>query len=171
MMVLDDLGRQRVPVRELMNRWIVPLDRNVDYMALHTGTKFQVPFDVTVVFSSNLAPAEIGDPAFLRRLGYKIHVGPLDEDGYREVFRQSCARAGLPPDDFGADFLIRKLHVENDLPLYATIPYDVISKLRDRALYLGEQPRLDADALRWAWDLYFAPDEDRSGARSLDDLR
>ncbi|MCM5572087.1 ATP-binding protein [Burkholderiaceae bacterium FT117] len=171
MMILDDLGRQRIPVRELLNRWIVPLDRNVDYMALHTGTKFRVPFDVTVVFSSNLAPSDIGDPAFLRRLGYKIHVGALDEAGYREVFRQACARAGLVYDEFAADFLIRVMHAENRLPLYATIPYDVLSKLRDRATFLGEQPRLDPDSLRWAWDLYFAPDEDLGGARSLDDLR
>ena len=169
MMILDDLGRQRVPVRELMNRWIVPLDRNVDYMALHTGTKFRVPFDVSVVFSSNLAPAEIGDPAFLRRLGYKIHIGALDEVGYREVFRQACSRAGLPDDQFAADYLIRRLHQDDHLPLYATIPYDVISKLRDRAAFLGEPPRLDAESLRWAWDLYFAPDEDAAGARSLDD--
>jgi Mn-dependent DtxR family transcriptional regulator len=169
MMILDDLGRQRVPVRDLMNRWIVPLDRSIDFLALHTGTKFEVPFDVAVVFSSNLAPAEIGDPAFLRRLGYKIHVGALDEHGYRQVFRQACARAGLPASDFAADFLIRVMHVENDLPLYATIPYDVISKLRDRALFLGEAPKLDAESLRWAWNLYFAPDEDIGGARSLDD--
>lgn len=171
MMILDDLGRQRVPVRQLMNRWIVPLDRNADYMALHTGTKFRVPFDVSVVFSSNLSPADIGDPAFLRRLGYKIYIGALDESGYREVFRQACARAGLPFEEAAADFLIRGLHGENRLPLYPTIPFDVISKLRDQALFLGEEPRMDPDSLRWAWDLYFAPDESSGGARSLDDLR
>lgn len=171
MMILDDLGRQRVPVRELMNRWIVPLDRNVDYMALHTGTKFRVPFDVTVVFSSNLSPTEIGDPAFLRRLGYKIYIGALDEAGYREVFRQACVRANLPHDEDAANFLIRGLHAENRLPLYATIPYDVISKLRDQAMFMGEEPRLDPESLRWAWNLYFAPDEGSDGARSLDDLR
>ena len=171
MMILDDLGRQRVPVRELMNRWIVPLDRNVDYMALHTGTKFRVPFDVTVVFSSNLSPTEIGDPAFLRRLGYKIYIGALDETGYREVFRQACVRSGLPHDQAAADFLIRGLHAENRLPLFATIPYDVISKLRDQARFMGEEPRLDPDSLRWAWNLYFAPDEGRDDAHTLDDLR
>ncbi|MDT3679996.1 MAG: ATP-binding protein [Burkholderiaceae bacterium] len=169
MMILDDLGRQRVPVRELMNRWIVPLDRNVDYMALHTGTKFQVPFDANVVFSSNLPPSEIGDPAFLRRLGYKIHVGPLDEGGYREVFRQACKRSNLEFDQAAADYLIGTLHARSGLPLYATIPHDVISKLRDRATYLGEQPRIDGESLRWAWDLYFAADESLGTAPSLDD--
>lgn len=171
MMVLDDLGRQRVPARELMNRWIVPLDRQVDYLALHTGTKFRVPFDVSIVFSSNLTPAEIGDPAFLRRLGYKIHLGPLDEDGYREVCRQACARAGLPYEAAMADYLIGELHAADRLPLYATVPYDVIGKLRDRAVFLGEAPRFDRESLRWAWNLYFAPDETLGGARSLDEVR
>ncbi|MFP5406032.1 MAG: ATP-binding protein, partial [Gammaproteobacteria bacterium] len=169
MMILDDLGRQRMPVRELMNRWIVPLDRNVDYMALHTGTKFQIPFDVNVVFSSNLPPSEIGDPAFLRRLGYKVHVGALDAPGYREVVRQACARSNLKFDPAAADYLIGTLHAGSGLPLYATIPYDVLSKLRDRALYLGEAPRLDRESLRWAWDLYFAADETLGDVRSLDE--
>ena len=168
MMILDDLGRQRMPVRELLNRWIVPLDRRVDYLALHTGTKFRVPFDVNVVFSSNLLPSEIGDPAFLRRLGYKIHVGALDRAGYREVFRQACVKNELEPDLESADYLIDTLHREARLPLYAIVPFDVLGKLRDRARYLGQAPRLDVESLRWAWNLYFAPDEARD-ARTLDE--
>jgi len=168
MMILDDLGRQRMPVRELLNRWIVPLDRRVDYLALHTGTKFRVPFDVNVVFSSNLLPSEIGDPAFLRRLGYKIHVGALDRAGYREVFRQACVKNELEPDLESADYLIDTLHREARLPLYAIVPFDVLAKLRDRARYLGQAPRLDVESLRWAWNLYFAPDEARD-ARTLDE--
>ena len=113
-------------------------------------------------------PSELGDPAFLRRLGYKIHVGALEPDGYREVFRQACRRTGLQFDPAAEDFLIR-LHADNRLPLYATIPFDVISKLRDRARYDGEAPRADEESLRWAWDLYFAPDESLGGAPSLDE--
>jgi len=171
MMILDDLGRQRVSARELMNRWIVPLDRGVDYMALHTGTKFRVPFDVSVVFSSNLAPQMLGDPAFSRRLGYKIHLGALDEAGYREVIRQACERSDVPFEESMADFLIHDLHRVSGMPLYATIPYDVVSKLRDRASFQGGAARLTTDGIRWAWDLYFAPDEDEGGAPSLDELR
>lgn len=171
MMVVDDLGRQRVPPRELLNRWIVPLDRRVDYMALHTGTKFRVPFDVGVVFSSNFPPAQLGDPAFSRRLGYKIHLGALDEPGYREVFRQACRRSGIAHQERAADYLIRELHGAAGMPLYATIPYDVVSKLRDRALFLGIEPEFTEDGLRWAWDLYFSPDDFETGAPSLDDLR
>lgn len=171
MMIIDDLGRQRVSARELMNRWIVPLDRGVDYMTLHTGTKFRVPFDVGVVFSSNLAPSLLGDPAFSRRLGYKIHLGALAEAAYREVCRQACERSGIPHDEAMVDYLVRELHEKRGIPLYATIPYDVVSKLRDRAAYLGGSGRLSAEGLEWAWDLYFAPDEDEGGKPSLDDLR
>ena len=171
MMIIDDLGRQRVPARELLNRWIVPLDRGVDYMALHTGTKFRVPFDVGVVFSSNLPPAQLGDPAFSRRLGYKVHLGALSEPGYREVFKQACQRSGIEHRPEMADFLIHVLHRSAGMPLYATIPYDVVSKIRDRAAFLGIEPELSEDGLKWAWSLYFAPDEDSAGAPSLDDLR
>ena len=95
--VIDDLGRQRVSARELMNRWIVPLDRRVDYLSLHTGGKFVVPFDVKVIFLSNLAPEELVDPAFARRMGYKIHIQPLEASGYRTVIGQACARSGVRP--------------------------------------------------------------------------
>ena len=76
--IIDDLGRQRCSPAELMNRWIVPMDRRIDYLSLHTGHKFLVPFDVIVVFSSNLPPEQLADGAFLRRIGYKIHVGAAD---------------------------------------------------------------------------------------------
>lgn len=171
MMIIDDLGRQRVSARELLNRWIVPLDHSVDYMTLHTGTKFRVPFDVGVVFSSNLAPGLLGDPAFSRRLGYKIHLGAIGEAGYREVFRQACERSGIAYAETMFEYLVRDLHGRRGLPLYPTIPYDVVSKLRDRAAFLGVPAQLTTDGLEWAWDLYFAPDEDEGGTPNLDDLR
>ncbi|MFD2270626.1 hypothetical protein ACFS07_04460 [Undibacterium arcticum] len=94
--VIDDLGRQLVSPQDLMNRWIVPLDRRRDYLTLHTGYKFQIPFDVIVVFSSNQDPKELADEAFLRRLGYKIEIGPLNEQQYRQVFRQVCSELAIP---------------------------------------------------------------------------
>jgi hypothetical protein len=93
--IVDDLGRQLVSPQDLMNRWIVPLDRHVDYFALHTGKKFEVSFDVIVVFSSNLQPSKLADEAFLRRLGYKIFVGPLPEADYRRIFTQVCEQNGI----------------------------------------------------------------------------
>lgn len=153
--VVDDLGRQRISPRELLNRWIVPLDRQVDYLALHTGNKFQVPFDATVIFSSNLTPDELTDAAFARRLGYKIPIGALSEKGYREVIAQACQRAGLAVDAQSVDFMIGRLHPSYDQAYLPCIPYDVISKIRDRAMYLGHSPRLTPELIEWAWRLYF----------------
>ena len=153
--VVDDFGRQRVSPYELMNRWIVPLDRRVDYLALNTGTKFSVPFDVRVVFSSNLAPEKLVDPAFARRLGYKIHLLPMNADSYRTVVTQACARSNVPPDQAGIDYLVNTLHMRNLMPFLPSLPFDVISKIADRAQYLEEPPRMTPELLDWAWANYF----------------
>ena len=153
--VVDDFGRQRVSPYELMNRWIVPLDRRVDFLALNTGTKFTVPFDVRVVFSSNLAPEKLVDPAFARRLGYKIHLLPMNADSYRTVVAQACARSGVPPDQAGIDYLVNTLHMRNLMPFLPSLPFDVISKIADRAQYLEEPPRMTPELLDWAWANYF----------------
>ena len=157
--VVDDLGRQRVSPHELMNRWIVPLDRRVDYLALNTGTKFTVPFDVRVVFSSNLAPDKLVDPAFARRLGYKIHIAAMDADAYRAVVAQACARTGVPPDAAGIDYLVNTLHQRNFQPYLPCLPFDVISKIADRAQYLAEPARMTPELLEWAWFTYFGEDD------------
>ncbi|MFM1991887.1 MAG: hypothetical protein RJA99_4844 [Pseudomonadota bacterium] len=169
MLVIDDLGRQRVAARELMNRWIVPLDRRVDHLALHTGGKFLLPFDVKVVFSSNLPPESLGDPAFSRRVGYKLRLEAMDAPRYREVIRQACGRAGVPFDDAAAEHLIAGLHARHRVPLYPTIPFDVIGRLRDRADYLGEAPVLDPEGLDWAWSVYFSADGSSGRAPTLRD--
>lgn len=162
-LVFDDLGRQRSSAHQILNRWIVPLDRRVDYLSLHTGMTFQVPFDVMVIFSSNVSPASLDDPAFVRRLGYKIRLDALDEPAYRSVFRQACARAGVDYDDEAADYLIRVLHAGSGMPLLAAYPYDLVTKVRDRAVYQGVRPRLTPEALRWAWTLYFAYESEDEG--------
>ena len=153
--VVDDFGRQRVSPHELMNRWIVPLDRRVDYLALNTGTKFSVPFDVRVVFSSNLAPEELVDPAFARRLGYKIQLVPMNAQNYRAVVAQACARSGVPPDPAAIDYLVNTLHMRNLMPYLPSLPFDVISKIADRARYLEQAPRMTPELLDWAWANYF----------------
>lgn len=153
--VIDDLGRQRVRPSELMNRWIVPLDRHVDYLTLNTGTKFTVPFDVRVIFSSNLAPTDLVDPAFARRLGYKIQIQALDAERYRGVVAQACARTGVPADPAGIDYLIHTLHPRDARPYYPCIPYDVISKIADLDRYLDQPVRMTPELLEWAWHTYF----------------
>jgi hypothetical protein len=155
-LVFDDLGRQRSSASQILNRWIVPLDRRVDYLSLHTGTSFEVPFDALVFFSSNLSPASLDDPAFVRRLGYKIRLDALDEAAYRCVFRQACERADVEHDESAADFLIDELHRRSGMPLLAAYPLDLVLKIRDRAVYEGSVARLTPEALSWAWALYFA---------------
>jgi hypothetical protein len=153
--VVDDLGRQRVSPAELMNRWIVPLDRHVDYLTLRTGTKFSVPFDVRVIFSSNLPPDSLVDPAFARRLGYKIEIEALDAAAYRDVVAQACQRTGVPEELPGVQHLIQTLHPRHGQPYLPCIPYDVISKIADLARYRQSAPRLTPEALEWAWANYF----------------
>lgn len=155
--VIDDLGRQRVSPRELMNRWIVPLDRHVDYLNLRAGGKFMVPFDVKVIFSSNLAPEELVDPAFARRLGYKIHLDPLDAAGYRTVIAQACQRTGVRPDPAAIDFLVNTLHPLHGQPYLPCVPFDIISKIADRARYLEQPSEMRPELLEWAWHMYFGP--------------
>ncbi|MEZ5645217.1 MAG: ATP-binding protein [Burkholderiaceae bacterium] len=153
--VVDDLGRQRVSPTELMNRWIVPLDRHTDHLTLSTGTKFSVPFNVRVIFSSNMPPETLVDPAFARRLGYKIEIEPLDAAAYRDVVSQACRRTGVPEELPGVQHLIQALHPRHGQPYLPCVPYDVISKIADLARYRQQPPRLTPEALDWAWANYF----------------
>lgn len=153
--IIDDLGRQRCTPDALMNRWIVPMDRGVDYLTLHTGHSFQVPFDVNVVFSSNFMPQRLSDGAFLRRLGYKIEVPPASQEEYKRLFAQACAEAALSFDAGVFDYLL-DCHRTRGVPLLACHPRDLVRQLRDLARYEERAPELDRRSLDWAWNNYFA---------------
>lgn len=153
--VVDDLGRQLVSPQELMNRWIVPLDRRRDYLTLHTGYKFEIPFDVVVVFSSNMHPAELADEAFLRRLGYKIQIGALTEDQYRSVFCEACKALDIPFSEAAFHYLVHVRHTKENRPLLACYPRDLLGQIRDLSRYEDRSPELTPDALDWAWNNYF----------------
>jgi predicted ATPase with chaperone activity len=154
--IIDDLGRQMVSPQEIMNRWIVPMERRLDYLALHTGYKFPVPFDVTVVFSSNQLPSQLADEAFLRRLGYKIRVDVLTEEQYRAVFKQVCEGLGIEYAESAFQFLLDEYHHKEGKPLLACYPRDILNQLRDYALYEKRQVELNHELLGWAWRNYFA---------------
>jgi len=153
--IIDDLGRQRCTPEALMNRWIVPMDRNVDYLTLHTGHSFQIPFDVIVVFSSNFVPQRLSDGAFLRRLGYKIEVPAASNAEYATLFRQACAGIGVGFDLDAFDYLLAR-HDERKVPLLACYPRDLMRQLRDLARYEEQGPELSRRTIDWAWDNYFA---------------
>ena len=161
--VVDDLGRQMVSPQDLMNRWIVPLDRRRDYLTLHTGYKFQIPFDVIVVFSSNIDPAQLTDEAFLRRLGYKIHIGALSEEQYRQVFRQVCDELAIPFVEDALQHLLHEYHYREGRPLLACYPRDLLGQVRDYARYESRPPVLSAQMLDWAWHNYFMPKQAGQG--------
>lgn len=154
--IIDDLGRQLISPQQLMNRWIVPMDRRKDYQALHTGYKFSMPFDVILVFSTNLSPKDVADEAFLRRLGYKIHVGPLAEADYKAIFVAVCGQYGVPYSEAAFEYLLAKLHAAHGKPLIACYPRDIVGQIRDFSMYRGVAPALTEEALEWAWSNYFA---------------
>ena len=162
--IIDDLGRQRCSPLELMNRWIVPMDRAIDFLSLHNGYTFQVPFDVVVVFSSNFLPERLSDAAFLRRLGYKIEVPALSESEYEQVFAQTCARYGVAFDAQAFRYLLHQLHYRCNVALLACYPRDLIRQVRDLARYEGTAMVLNDTVLEWAWNNYIAGASQRSGS-------
>ncbi|PKO25561.1 MAG: ATPase [Betaproteobacteria bacterium HGW-Betaproteobacteria-8] len=158
LLIIDDLGRQLAPATDIMNRWIVPLDRRVDYLSLHTGKKFMLPFDVIVVFSTNLSPTKLADDAFLRRLGYKIYVGALSEDEYAVITRQVCEELQIPFTEQGFKYLLHGLHEKYGKPLFACIPRDILEQVRDFARFENVPAEMSSDLLDWAWGNYFTHD-------------
>jgi len=164
--VIDDLGRQRCSPLELMNRWIVPMDRASDYLSLHNGHTFQVPFDVQVVFSSNFLPERLSDSAFLRRIGYKIEVPALDAANYEQVFRQACTACQVQFDAAAFEALLQR-HARQNTPLLACYPRDLLRQIRDLARYESVAPILSASMLDWAWSNYFADEHKRGKPEAL----
>jgi hypothetical protein len=158
LLIIDDMGRQLAPAVDIMNRWIVPLDRRVDYLSLHTGKKFMLPFDVVLVFSSNLSPNKLADAAFLRRMGYKIYVGPMSEDEYRTVTRQVCDEFQIKFSEDWFNCLLHEFHATLGKPLYACIPRDLLGQVRDVARYEGKPVEMTTELLGWAWKNYFTYD-------------
>jgi hypothetical protein len=154
--LVDDLGRQMVTPRQLMNRWIVPMDRRHDYLMLRNGGKFQVPFDVMLVFSTNLTPADVADDAFLRRIGYKIFVGELPLGEYRQILQEVCTQRGVAYFDETFDLMVRDYHGRYQRPLLACYPRDLLNQIVDFSAYHGRKAEFTPDMLDWAWHNYFA---------------
>lgn len=153
--IIDDLGRQRCSAVELMNRWIVPMDRRQDFLSLHTGYKFPVPFDMIIVFSSNFAPDVLADGAFLRRLGYKILVDVVTPMQYEQIFRAVCRDYDIVFDQASFDYLLLEHHEKEQRPMLACFPRDLLAQVRDVARYYQRAPVLSPATLSWAWNNYF----------------
>ncbi|RKH00753.1 ATPase [Corallococcus sp. CA053C] len=155
MLLIDDFGRQKVSPKDLLNRWIVPLESDVDMLTLHTGKKIQVPFDVFAAFSTNLDPSALVDDAFLRRVRYKLEVQRPDEQQFHEIFQVMCRKRGVPYDARAIDYLIDEHYRPNDRPFAACQPRDLLDQVIDMAHYQGTAPRLEPLLLDAAVRSYF----------------
>jgi energy-coupling factor transporter ATP-binding protein EcfA2 len=154
--IVDDLGRQRVAPQDLLNRWIVPLGRGVETLTLQSGARFSLPFDVRLAFSSNLTPEQLGDEAFLRRLGCKLYVGAMSPNEYRVLYDRFCKELGVRSDDDAFEYLIQRLHQPARRPLLACYPRDLLGLVAAQASYREESPVATPDTLYRAWNSYFA---------------
>ena len=154
-LLIDDFGRQQVRPRDLLNRWIVPLESRTDYLTLHTGRKLEVPFDVLVIFSTNLPPKDLVDEAFLRRLRHKIEIGDPDYEEYREIFRRIAASKGVTYSDQGLAYLLQEWYIKRNRKLRASHPRDICDQILDIARYLSEEPAMSREMIDRAAEVLF----------------
>jgi predicted ATPase with chaperone activity len=155
LLVVDDFGRQRVSPEELLNRWVVPLDRRIDFLSLAGGKKIQIPFDLLVVFATNLDPAKMMDEAFLRRIQTKIKVDFVTPEQFLEIFRRVCAQFKLKYDASVADDLIRLISDDYREHLRACYPRDIVQQILWKSQYLQKKPQVDRVAITQACQNYF----------------
>ena len=152
--MIDDFGRQRIEPSELLNRWIIPLESRVDYLTLRTGQKIQIPFRLMLVVATNLPVSEVSDPAFLRRMGYRLRVDEPSAESYADVFRRYAKSVGLEaPDALIAAVL--KRYRDEGRDLRASEPRDLIERVRDWCQSHHRPFRLDEESLATAWRAYF----------------
>jgi MoxR-like ATPase len=154
--VIDDFGRQQMSPRELLNRWIVPLDRRVDYLSLRYGLKFEIPFEVLVVFATNIAPHELADEAFLRRIHNKIRIDDVTPDGFDEIVRRVAKARKVALGDESLSTLRRLCLADGRTELRACYPNDICKILMSIARYEDREPVASDDDLARAIRLYFA---------------
>ncbi len=154
-LVIDDFGRQIVQPRELLNRWIVPMDKGWDNLTLHTGESIEVPFDVLLVFSTNIPPAQLGDEAFFRRIRHKVEVPNPTEENFLEILRRACAASGLPYSEEGAAHLVQRHYQATGRPFRGCHPRDIVELIQDIARFRGIEPRLDPELIDVACASYF----------------
>ena len=150
--LIDDFGRQLVTPANLLNRWIVPLESRIDFLKLHTGKSFSIPFEEMVIFSTNLEPEQLMDPAFLRRLPYKIEVGSPNEERYRRIFEQECKRQGMSLSDDTFAAIVYKLKNDKGLDFAAYQPRFIVEQVVATCRFLGLPPHFEMRFIDYAMD-------------------
>lgn len=153
--IVDDFGRQQLTPQELLNRWIFPLESHHDFLRLHTGQKFTIPFDQLIVFATNLEPSSLLDEAFLRRLRSKVKVSHVTREQYVEVFRLVCRESGLAFDQEAVDYLIAEHYEGSGRPMANCQPRDLVEQILDYSRFHGLEPVLNPENLDRACRNYF----------------
>ena len=170
-LVIDDFGRQRVSPQDLLNRWILPLERRVDFLTLHSGKKIEVPFEQLVVFSTNLDERDLVDEAFLRRMGYRARVEPPTPGAFVEIFKRTATNRGIVTTQQCLDHILHKYVAENRV-MKGCEPRDLLNKVNDICLFEGRPAQLTTELIDLAWGNYFgtahrfAPDKQFELART-----
>lgn len=154
-LLIDDFGRQMVRPRDLLNRWIVPLENRVDFLRLHTGRKVEVPFDVLIVFSTNLPPKDLVDEAFLRRLRHKVEIGDPSYEDYREIFRRVASDKKIEYNDQGLAYLLQEWYIKRNRKLRASHPRDLCDQILDIGAYMSIPPTMTREMIDRAAQAYF----------------
>ena len=153
-LVIDELGRQRVSCTDLLNRWILPLERRIDFLTLHNGKKIEVPFEQLVIFSTNLDEKEFVDEAFLRRMGYRARLELPTAAAYGEIFRRAATARGLSADDSVISHLLRK-YEGSRRPLKCCEPRDLLNRVSDICMLEGQTLNVSENLIDLAWENYF----------------
>jgi hypothetical protein len=157
--IIDDFGRQVLSPRELLNRWVVPLDRRVDYLTLASGMKFQVPFELMVVFSSNLNPKDLADEAFLRRIQSKVLVSDVSPEAFDQIFQRVVDTHQAPAEPGAAEYLRQRCAAAGAKYLRACYPNDIYRLVKAISEYEGRAVRMTRSNMDRAVALYFAAPE------------
>jgi len=160
-LIIDDFGRQRMRPSDLLNRWIVPLEKGFDNLTLHTGIKFPVPFDCILIFATNLDPGDLVDEAFLRRIQYKVEVRSPTREAYDGIMRMNCEEMGVPYREAAVDLLYREYYEAKHFSPRACHPRDILRQIQAAAAFKGVEPRLDVEAIREAAHSYFLVAEEK----------
>ena len=155
LLLVDDFGRQQVRPTDLLNRWIIPLENQIDFLTLHTGRKVEVPFNELIVFSTNLPPKDLVDEAFLRRLRHKIRVGDPSFEEYRSIFKSVAQSKNIPFNEEILAYLIKQWYIKPGRNLRGSHPREICNQILDISKFLGCKPEMTRELIDQAADAFF----------------
>ena len=155
-LVIDDFGRQKMSIDQLLNRWIVPLEKRYDFLNLPNGKKINVPFDQLIIFSTNLEPKDLVDEAFLRRIPYKIEIIDPTEQEFRDLMKLMCGRLGFEYDESVMDYVVETHYRQANRRFRCCQPRDLLMQVKNYCLFRKQPPKLSPEFFDLAVENYFA---------------